>query len=102
MPESDGNGGRVNSTQAQLVRVAERLALAPFKAHTPSALAADPALDLTRDQAKRTLVTMEHFGWAERAHGGWRLGPGAGRMSDSYRRATAERLDHYLGGDGEE
>ena len=89
----------VSSTQLQLVAVVHHLASVVLRDHTTGDVAA--ACQLSRDQVYRTLVTLEHVGWAKKTgEGRWQIDAGITVIAEQVRRAAAERLQELLDLDG--
>ena len=87
----------INTSQQTLMAVIESLAISPLRETTAAELA-DLVPRISRDQARRALVNLAAFGWAERGPGGgWRLAPRITQISDRYRQAMSDHLNLHLG-----
>ena len=87
-----------NGSQLQVVRVMDYLSLMPLREVGSAELADTPSLELSRDQAHRTLQTLAEAGWLERTPGGgYRIAPAFTQVGERLRRATADLLEQHLG-----
>lgn len=84
-----------NEAQQNLIRVVEYLAEDILQAKTQKELA--EALDISKDQAFRTLWNLKDRGWIEESANGFRLSPRLTMIADRLRQAVADTLRSYLG-----
>lgn len=95
--EYEGRAKRqyTNENQQTLMRVFEYLAQDILEPKASKEIA--HALNISSDQAFRTLWNLVNFGWAEEANnGGYRLSPRMTSISDRLRLELATALKKYL------
>lgn len=83
-----------NDNQQTLMRMVEYLGQDILMPKTLKEL--HEALNISRDQAFRTVWNLMDMGWAEEAAQGYRLSPRIVEIADRLRRAVADTLIKYL------
>ena len=88
---------QLSEGQRRLMAVVEAMGRRPLDPVSAADLASE--IGCTRDQAYRTLRSMESMGWAWNLKGSslWRLGPRIIQLSDHYRIQAADECRKYLG-----
>ena len=83
-----------NDNQVNLIRVVEYMAQDILTAKTLKEL--HEVLEISRDQAFRTLWNLRERGWVEESAGGYRLSPRLTVISDRLRLAVADTIRNYI------